>query len=90
MNPKWHVEFDIRAAKELRKLAPEVRKKILLFLKEKIETDLDPRRFGKALLANLAGLWRYRIEDYRIICMIQDDRLVVLALKISHRRDIYR
>ena len=90
MNRTWHVEFDVRAAKELRKLAPEVRKKILLFLKEKIESDLDPRRFGKALRANLAGLWRYRVEDYRIICMIQDDRLVVLALKIGHRRDIYR
>ena len=90
MNPKWRVEFDVRAAKELRKLAPEFRKKILLFLKKKIETDLDPRRFGKALQANLAGLWRYRVEDYRIICMIQDDRLVVLALRIGHRRDIYR
>ena len=60
-----------------------------MFLKEKIETDLDPCRFGKAFQANLDGLWRYRIEDYRIICMIQDDRLVVLALKIGHRRDIY-
>ena len=90
MNPQWHVEFDVRAAKELRKLDPENRNKILRFLKEKIETDLDPRRFGKALQANLAGLWRYRIEDYRVICLIQDDRLVVLALKVGHRRDIYR
>ena len=86
----WHVEFDERAAKELRKLAPEIRRKILVFLKERIETELDPRRFGKSLTSNLAGLWRYRIEDYRVICLIQDERLVVLALKVGHRRQIYR
>ena len=88
MNPKWRVEFDVRAAKELRKLTSEVRRKILLFLKERIETELDPRRFGKALQANLAGLWRYCIDDYRIICLIQDERLVVLALKVGQRRNI--
>ena len=86
----WHVEFDERAAKELRKLAPEIRRKILVFLKERIETELDPRRFGIALTSSLAGLWRYRIEDYRVICLIQDERLVVLTLKVGHRRQIYR
>ena len=86
----WRVEFDERAAKELRKLAPEIRRKILVFLKERLETELDPRRFGKVLTSNLAGLWRYRIEDYRVICLIQDERLVVLALKVGHRRQIYR
>ena len=86
----WRVEFDERAARELRKLAPEIRRKILVFLKERIETELDPLRFGKALTSNLAGLWRYRIEDYRVICLIQDERLVVLALKVGHRRQIYR
>jgi len=90
MSSKWHVEFDERAAKELRKLAPEIRRKILIFLKERIETELDPRRFGKALTSNFAGFWRYRIEDYRVICLIQDERLVVLALKVGHRREIYR
>ena len=86
----WRVEFDERAAKELRKLAPKIRRMILLFLRERIESELDPRRFGKALTSNLAGLWRYRIEDYRVICLIQDERLVVLALKVGHRRQIYR
>jgi len=90
MNRIWHVEFDERAAKELRKLAPDARKLILRFFKERIETELDPMRFGKALTANLAGLWRYRIEDYRVICQIQDDKLLVLALKIGHRREVYR
>ena len=85
----WRVEFDIRAARELKKLAPETRKQILKFFQERIATDLDPRRFGKALTANLSGLWRSRIEDYRVICQIQDDKLVVLALKVGHRREVY-
>ncbi len=86
----WRIEFDERAAKELKKLSPDARNKILLFFKNRIATELDPRRFGKALTANMSGLWRYRIEDYRVICQIQDDKLVVLALKVGHRREIYR
>lgn len=50
----------------------------------------DPRIHGKALTANLAGRWRYRIGDYRMICLIQDDKLVILALTIGHRRDVYK
>jgi len=86
----WHVEFDVRAAKELDKLDPVTKKRITDFLQERIETEEDPHRFGKALTSNLAGLWRYRIGDYRIICLIQDDKLLVLALKVGHRRQIYR
>ena len=90
MNPQWRVEFDVRAAKELIKLGPETKKKIISFLKDRIATADDPRRFGKALTANLAGLWRYRIGDYRVICLIQDEKLLVLALKVGHRRQVYR
>jgi len=49
----------------------------------------DPRAFGKPLKADLKGLWRYRVADYRLICSIQDQRLVVLVLKVGHRRDVY-
>lgn len=67
-----------------------MQKKITGFLKDRIETAEDPRRFGKALTANLTGLWRYRIGDYRVICLIQDEKLLVLALKVGHRRQLYR
>lgn len=50
----------------------------------------NPRVYGKALDGNLRGLWRYRIWDYRIICEIQDEKLIVLALEIGHRKDIYK
>jgi mRNA interferase RelE/StbE len=49
-----------------------------------------PRQRGKALTANLSGLWRYRVGDYRVICQIEDERLVVLVVGLSHRRDVYR
>lgn len=49
----------------------------------------DPRRHGKALSANRSGQWRYRIGDYRLICLIEDDRLIITALNIGHRREIY-
>ncbi len=50
----------------------------------------DPRQRGKALTANLSGLWRYRVGDYRVICQIKADHLVVLVVGLSHRSDVYR
>ena len=90
MSQKWCVEFDVRAAKELKKLGPVAQREITDFFKNRIATELDPRRFGKSLSGNLAGLWRYRIGDYRVICIIQDEKLIVLALKVGHRREVYR
>ena len=53
------------------------------------ETD-DPRQRGKALAANLSGLWRYRVGDHRVICLIEDEQLVVLVVGVSHRSEAYR
>lgn len=49
----------------------------------------DPRLFGKPLRHVLAGLWRYGIQDYRILCQIQDERLVVLVVAVGHRSSVY-
>jgi mRNA interferase RelE/StbE len=86
---RWTVEFDDRARRELRKLDSGVQDAILRYLRERIAITEDPRRFGKPLRRNLAGLWRYRIEDYRLICRIEDDRVVILVLQVGHRRDVY-
>jgi mRNA interferase RelE/StbE len=85
----WAVEFDDRARRELRKLDVKAQKDILRYLRERIAGSRDPRQFGKPLRMNLAGLWRYRMGDYRLICRIEDQRLVVLVLKVGHRREIY-
>jgi mRNA interferase RelE/StbE len=86
---RWRVEFDRDAAKELRKLGDPARRTILRYLRERIATADDPRRFGKPLVGELAGLWRYRVGDYRLIVTVEDDRLIVLVLRVAHRREVY-
>lgn len=85
----WVCKFDRRALRELKKLDPQHKQRIVDYLEERIGTDSDPRRFGKALKADLAGLWRYRVGDYRIICRIVDQELIVLVLAVGHRRTVY-
>lgn len=84
----WSVEFDDAAAKEIRKLDRQAQQEILRYLRERIATEEDPRRFGKPLARELAGLWRYRVRDYRVICNIEDDKLVVLVVRVAHSKDV--
>ena len=85
----WTVEWDDRARRELRRLDRAVQRQILRYFRERIATDDDPRRFGRGLRHELQGLWRYRIGDYRTVCRIEDDHLVVLVLVVGHRRQVY-
>ena len=85
----WKVSLDDRAHKELKKLDKQIGQKILDYMQERIATSQNPRRFGKPLSYDKHGLWRYRVGDYRIICRILDDELLVIALRIGHRKDIY-
>ena len=88
--PAWRVEFDRAAARDLRKLGSQAERLILRYLRERIATADDPRRFGHALTGDRQGLWRYRVGDYRIVASIEDDRFVVLVVTIGHRREVYR
>jgi mRNA interferase RelE/StbE len=54
-----------------------------------VARDEDPRRFGKGLKADLAGLWRYRVGNYRILCQIKDVEPLVLVVAVDHRKDVY-
>lgn len=56
--------------------------------KNRVSAD-NPRQHGKGLTANRNGQWRYRIGDYRLICQIDDNKLVILALSVGHRREAY-
>jgi mRNA interferase RelE/StbE len=85
----WRVEFDSDAARDLRKLGAEPQRLILRYLRQRIATAEDPRRFGRALTGDLKGLWRYRVGDYRIVAAIEDDRFVVLIVTVGHRREVY-
>jgi mRNA interferase RelE/StbE len=87
--PVWRVEFDRDAARDLRKLGAQTQSLILRYLRERIATDKDPRRFGHALTGDLKGLWRYRVGDHRIVASIEDDRFIVLVVTVVHRREVY-
>jgi mRNA interferase RelE/StbE len=87
----WRVELSEEADRELAKLDAQHRKRILRFLYQRIAKLDNPRGVGKALHGPRFGeLWKYRVGDYRVICKIEDDRLIVLVLRIGHRREIYR
>ena len=85
----WTVEIDGFAEKQLRKLDRQIQKRLTDWLLERIEGCKNPRHFGEPLRGDRAGLWRYRVGDFRIICDIQDEKLVVLALAVGHRRKVY-
>lgn len=86
----WRVAFDSDAARDLRKLGNPAQRAILKFLRDRIATNEDRRRFGKPLVGDLEGLWRYRIGDHRIVASIEDERLLVLVVTVGHRREVYR
>lgn len=85
----WQVEVSETAARQLVKLDRAVQLEIVRYLRERIATDQDPRRFGQPLRRNLAGRWKYRVGDYRLICDIQDNKILVLVLMVGHRSKIY-
>lgn len=85
----WTVEFDDRARKELRKSDQDTQQRILKWLRQNIAGENNPRRSGKSLKGHMKGLWRYRVGSWRIISQIQDDKLLVLVVRIGHRRNIY-
>ena len=86
----WKVEWDDRARRELRALDGSVQEKILRYLRERIASSEDPRRFGLSLTGDKAGLWRYRVGAYRLISDINDGDDVVLVLRVAHRGRVYR
>lgn len=85
----WKIKYTEIAAKQMQKLDRSISKRIDKYLNERIAKQKDPRLFGKALMHDKSGLWRFRVEDYRIICSIEDHELVVLVLQLGHRKNIY-
>jgi mRNA interferase RelE/StbE len=86
----WRVEFDRDAARDLKKLGVVAQQKVLNYLRTRIATADDPRRFGHALTDDLKGLWRYRVGDYRIVASIEDSHFTILVVTVGHRREVYR
>ena len=86
----WKVEYAQSVQKSVAKLDPAIRSRIREYIENRLALLDDPRQIGDALTGPLRGSWRSRVGDYRIICRILDDRLVVLVIQIGHRSDVYR
>ena len=84
----WKIELSRRAEKDLAAINRPDAMRIAKYLAE-VEKLQDPRLRGKALSANLSGLWRYRVGDWRVLCRIEDGRLIILVVQIGHRSFVY-
>ncbi|MEG0154534.1 MAG: type II toxin-antitoxin system RelE/ParE family toxin [Lachnospiraceae bacterium] len=85
----YRVETTSRFDKEFKKLDKYTRSMIKAWIEKNLIDCNNPRQHGKGLTANRSGQWRYRIGDYRLICAIEDEGLVILALTVGHRREVY-
>lgn len=90
MSSGWKVEYTETALTTLRKLDKPVARRIMDYLDAHIVGQDAPRTTGKRLQGPLAGLWRYRVGDMRVICQIEDQVLRVLVLRLGKRSEIYR
>lgn len=85
---RWALETSPQFDRAARKLDPQVLRRVKAYLDEVCELD-DPRSRGTGLAGDLAGYWRYRIGDYRVLVEIRDELLVIVAITLGHRSGIY-
>ncbi len=87
----FEIEFDPDAVRDLKKLDRPLQQRLIEFLRQRVAPLKNPREIGEALAgAKLGNYWKYRVGDWRIVCDIQDRRIVVRVLRVGNRRDIYR
>ncbi|ACQ67756.1 type II toxin-antitoxin system RelE family toxin [Candidatus Williamhamiltonella defendens] len=85
----WKIKYADSALKSLKKMDRQNAKRIVDYLDKRITSSDDPRIFGKSLKGDLGEFWRYRIGDYRVLCEIFDEGLIILVATIGHRRKVY-
>ncbi|HHF2865805.1 type II toxin-antitoxin system RelE/ParE family toxin [Vibrio diabolicus] len=86
--PKYRLAFDKAFTKDLKKLPKQNIKQLISYLKDVAQLE-DAKSRGKPLRWSLAGLWRYRVGDYRIICDVQEGEMLILALSVKSRKEVY-
>lgn len=86
---RYNVVFTDKAKKQLKKIDKHIASLIIGWLEKNIEGCEKPRIHGKGLVENKSGQWRYRIGDYRVLCEINNQEIIVLVLEVGHRREIY-
>ncbi|MDO9556480.1 MAG: type II toxin-antitoxin system RelE/ParE family toxin [Coriobacteriia bacterium] len=84
---EWHVEFKPSAYRAFTRLDPAVKRRLTPAIDALCH---DPRPVTAKRLASPDELWRVRVGAYRVVYAIEDDRLVILVIRLGHRRDVYR
>lgn len=90
MSSGWRIDYAERARRQLKKLDRTAAAGIVRKLQQDLDATDDPRAFGKALVGEWSGFWRYRIGDYRAIARIEDAVVTVVVIEVAHRREVYR
>jgi mRNA interferase RelE/StbE len=85
----WRIEYTQGAKRDLARLDKTQAKRISTYLRERVAGGQSPKDLGKPLRGVLREFWRYRVGDYRVLCRLEDDRLVVLVVRVGHRKDVY-
>lgn len=84
----WKIELTVKAEKQFSKLDKQTKSKLIDYF-EKLSSAPDPLAFGKPLVGEFSGLWRYRFGKYRIICDVQKKLLLIEVIKIGKRENVY-
>ncbi len=86
----WTIRYLKSAQKEAQKIDPQARERIRHYLEQRIARLEDPRQLGEPLKGQLASLWRYRVGAYWVICELRDQELLILVVRLGHRKEVYR
>ena len=86
----YHIRTTENFDRQFKKLDPSVQRLVKNWITKHLSNCEDPRVYGKGLVAEFKGYWRYRIGDYRLIAEIIDDEMVIIAIAIAHRSEVYR
>ena len=87
---RWTIQYSKQAEKQLKKLAPEIEKRIRSYMDDRIALRDLPLELARKLSGDYESLLRYRVGDYRVVCEIHEHILVVLVVAVAHRREVYR
>lgn len=90
VNSTFNLIYDDIALKQLKKMDKQTAKRITTWITERLKNCENPRLWGSALKGELGECWRYRIGDYRVLCKILNNELIVLILEIEHRKSVYQ
>lgn len=86
----WRAQYTKKAHKQLLKLDQNQRIIVLAWIDKNLNGAEDSRNLGGSLAGDKSEYWRYRVGTYRVLAKLEDDELVILAVKVGHRREVYK